>query len=158
MARKPTRGGHRAAPQSGSYPEASTNFTLTGGKSPELFLADSYDVAVVGARAIPYRKSGSTVVELTLESLEDGRIVDLDTMLVNSPGGNSSLVARNRGMLTDLADIAEGQEVGFRELMDKLNTGTIKAEISVYVGTAMDGRPVNKLGSVDALITDEKER
>lgn len=155
MARKPITRSRRAAPQTGGSTPA--DFDFGADTVPVLVDADtSHDVEVLGARSIPY-KSGSIGIELTLKGIETGDIVDLDTLLVSSPGGVSRFVARNRGLLRDLADLEEGESVSFKELLAKLNSGGIRAEVTFYLGKAMDGRVVNKLGSVDALLTDDEE-
>jgi len=154
MARKPVSTGRRAAPSTTSAP-GPTDFAFDAGPAPELLPADSYDVTVVGARPIHYRKSGSTAVELTLET-DAGAVVDLDTLLVHSPGGDSAMTRRNQAMLQALAGLDESKGVTFSQVMDALNVGTIHAEVTLFVSTAMDNRPVNKLVSVDAIILNEE--
>jgi hypothetical protein len=160
MARKPLRPtGRRAAPSTGGAQSPSApRLSGVAGKTPEVLPPDSYDVAVKGARLVPYR-SGALSVELTLETLGESepRLVDLDNLLVLSQGGPSNYTRRNVGMLTDLAGIQEGEPYDETILKERLNTGHIRAEVSLYVGTDMGGRTVNKLGSVDALITDEED-
>ena len=152
MARKPLNTGRRAAP---STPAADpTDFAFDAGPAPEVLPTDSYDVRVVGVRAITYRRSGSTAVELTLQT-DAGAIADLDTLLVHSPGGDSAMTRRNQSMLQALAGLDEKPNVRFKQVLDALNVGTIHAEVTLFVGATMDGRPVNKLASVDAIIEDE---
>jgi hypothetical protein len=65
------------------------------------------------------------------------------------------MTRRNQSMLQALAGLDEKPNVRFKQVLDALNVGTIHAEVTLYVGTTMDGRPVNKLASVDAIIEDE---
>ena len=155
MARKPLNPGRRAAPAT-TATTGPTDFAFNAGPAPEVLPANSYDVAVRGARAIRYQKSGATAVELTLET-DGGVVVDLDTLLVNSLGGQSAMTLRNQAMLQALAGLDEVPNVRFQQVLDALNRGDIKAEVSLYVGSALDGRPVNKMASVDALIEGEDD-
>jgi len=151
MARKPTRGPRANQVAAATTTHTPIDFDMSG-PAPEVVPPDTYDVRVVGARAVTYR-SGSTSVELTLELLTDGTVPDVDTLLVNSPGGESNQVLRHRGMLRDLAD-AEGA-VRFQDVLERLNKGDIKAEVTLTVGSGLGGRTVNKLDSVNYILTDE---
>jgi hypothetical protein len=154
MARKPIRRGPRAAP--GTAPAGGEDdINIVVGEKPVLFSEGSYDIAVAGARVIPH-KSGARSVELTLQESNSGDYLDMDRMMVHSPGGASRQTRHNVAMLTDLADLEEGTEVTLSSLVDKLSQGDIRAEVTIYVSTDMDGKPCNKLASVDAIITDEE--
>jgi hypothetical protein len=134
---------------------APVDFDIGGGQSLVLLPEGIYDVRVIGARRLDHR-SGSTSVQLTLED-EDGNTVDLDTLLVNSPGGQSRMIDGNRQRLLDLADVEDGKKMSFSAVLDRLNTGTIRAEVSLIVGKDLNDSPVNKLIGVDAIITDEED-
>jgi hypothetical protein len=153
MARKPL-GGRRTAPTVTSAVADPIDITFAGGQTPKVVPPDSYDVEVVGARRINHTRSGAVSVELTLNRADTGSVIDLDTLLVHSHGGDSSYIRRNRGLLSDLAGIEDGTQLSFDELLERLNGG-IQAEVELLVGTAYDGRPVNKLGAVLAIITEE---
>jgi hypothetical protein len=153
MARKPLTAGRRATPST-TTASGPTDFAFDAGPPPEVVPTDSYDVRVVGARPIHYRKSGAAAVELTLET-DAGAVVDLDSLLVYSPGGDSGMTRRNQAMLQALAGLDEVSDVRFQQVLDALNAGTVRAEVTLYVGTAMDGRPINKLSSVDAIIEED---
>jgi len=153
MPRKRVIGARASQTATAATTNAPTDFDMSG-SAPEVVEAGSHDVRVVGARAVHY-KTGSTSVELTMELLADGTLADLDTLLVNSPGGTSNLVLRNRGMLRDLAEAEE--HIGFRALLERLNKGDIRAEVTLTVGTGLGGRTVNKLDSVNFILTDDNE-
>jgi len=153
MARKPIRGPRANQTATATIAHGPVDFDMSG-RTPEVVPADSYDVRVLGARPV-HSKSGAVSVELTLETLPDGIVADVDTLLVNSLGGESNYVRRNRGMLKDLADL--GEAVSFQDVLERLNRGDIRAEVTLTVGTGLGDRTVNKLDSVDAILTDDEE-
>jgi hypothetical protein len=157
MARKPVRTGNRAAPGAAQTVGPAADVDIIVAKPPVLFPEGSYDVEVVGASLVTYQRSGSKAMELTLKEESTGDFMDLDRMLVHSAGGDSRQTTRNTIALTSLCDLEPGAHVTLKGLEERLNAGGIKAEVTIYVGTDMDGRPCNKLASVDALITDDEE-